>query len=180
MAHAKTATAGFSLHGEYRILAMTPKPKWFPLGLWLWMRRHGMLTWAIRSTSRARRNLVVLSANAGLGIVMQHLYGTTTYPLELTTAAIGTGNTAPADGDTALETPVVTGILRAVGELTDPATLYTEWFITNDELPNGEYKEFGLYAGTQLFTRALIESPTHTKADNEDTLIVYTVTASNA
>lgn len=122
-------------------------------------------------------NLVVASTNHGLGIIMQHLIGETTYPLEITQGKIGTGTTAPTSGDTDLETVTLAGILRATQDIT--ATSCTiEFYISNTDLANGTYNEFGLFCGTQLFSRSII-SPAFTKSTNEDTGIEYLITASN-
>jgi len=171
---------GFYVRGRYQILTLDPKPDHVPTEEWLKMRRDGRIAKHIRSVSPVHENLIMLDTDVGLNLIMQHFSGDVTYPLEIDLAAIGTGTTAPASTDTALETPVVTSIPRAIGELTAVDTFYTEWFITNDELANGEYTEFALYCGTQIFARSLIESPTHTKADNEDTLIVYSITCANS
>lgn len=170
----------FSIRGEYKIVSLKPKPAYVPTKEWLKMLRMGELQDQILRVSPVHKNLIMLDDNVGLNLVMQHLQGDDTFPLAINAAAIGTGTTAPTAADTALQTPVVTGIPRAIGELTDVDTLYTEWFISNDELANGEYTEFGLYCGTQLFSRSLISGPTHTKGDNEDTLIVYTFVATNS
>lgn len=176
---ANEVASGFYVRGRYQIITMDPKPEWVPTNEWLKMRREGKLADKIRSISPVHENLIMLDTDVGLNLFLQHLSGDDTFPLELTTASIGTGTTPPSDSDTDLETPVTEDIPRAIGEITDPATFYSEWFISNDELPNDEYTEFGLFAGTQIFCRSLIESPTHTKSDNEDTLIVYSIIASN-
>lgn len=156
---------------------MDPKPFFVPVATWLWMRRKGLIDSWIKETSPVIENLVVLSDGYGVNLIMRHLQGDPLLPLVIDNASIGTGSTAPAATDTDLETPVVTGIIRATGTLTAPDTLVTEWFITNDELPNGTYNEFGLKCGTRLWARSII-SPSHTKASNEDTLIEYTTEGS--
>lgn len=165
------------IRGCYRIIRLKPKPAWIETATWLRLLREGMLEGMIISKSPLIQNHVVFNADHGVDLFLQHLSGDTTYPLELDFAGIGTGTTPPTDSDTDLETPVVTEIVRAIVEK-ETDHIRTEWFITNDELPNGTYNEFGLYSGTQLFCRSLIE-PSHTKSDNEDTLIEYFVYASN-
>lgn len=122
-------------------------------------------------------NLVVLNANRGLNLLIQALGGLTIYPLEIDNASIGTGDNVPADSDTDLETPVLENIIKARTTI-NVDNLILEFFMTNDELANGTYTEFGLFCGNQLFARSII-SPSHTKADFEDTLIEYTITADN-
>lgn len=167
----------FGFNGKYRVITLEKKPSWIPVSVWLWMYHQGLLDSKIKRISPVIENLIVFNANHGLNLFIQHLAGNDTYPLEIDNASIGTGSTSPVDGDTDLETPVTTGIPRAtITESLD--NIVTEWFITNDELPNDTYTEFGLKCGTQLFCRSII-SPSHTKADNEDTLIEYTITGAN-
>lgn len=122
-------------------------------------------------------NLVVAGTNHGLGLITKQLIGITTYPLEITQAKIGTGTTAPTNSDTNLQTPTLAGILRSTQSAT--ATVATmEFFISNTDLPNGTYTEFGLFCGDQLFARSII-SPSYSKATNEDSGFEYVITLSN-
>lgn len=130
------------------------------------------------SKSPVISNLVVFNTDHGAQLILQHLAGDTTYPLNLDNASIGTGTTAAADTDTDLETPEVEDIPRVLVEI-NTDNIYTEWFIPSDELPNDTYTEFGLFAGTQLFARSII-SPSFTKGNNEDALVEYTIYAGNA
>lgn len=124
------------------------------------------------------KNLVVYSTNHGLGLIAQQLIGITTYPLEITQLKIGTGSTAPVAGNTDLQTPVTSGIIRATQSFTS-TTATIEFFVPNADLPNGTYNELGIFCGNQLFARSLI-SPSFTKATNEDTGIEYILTLSNS
>jgi hypothetical protein len=126
-------------------------------------------------------NIVVINATRGLNILMRHLGGDTAISLVVSSGAIGTGSTAPTTADTALATPVLTGIDVARATVnTDNVVL--EFFMTDSELANGTYNEFGVYvneATEKLFARSLI-SPAHTKSAGEDTLVEYTITASSS
>lgn len=168
----------FDLSGRYRFVSLKAKPKWIPVKVWLALYHAGLLeSWVIRR-GPVIENHVVFNEDHGVNLVIQHLGGIDTYPLELNLAAIGTGTTPPTDEDEDLETPVVTGIIRATVQV-NLDNIVTEWFMTDDELPAGEYTEFALYAGTQMFTRSLVD-PSHTKADGEDTLVEYTVAGNNS
>jgi len=123
-------------------------------------------------------NLVVSTTNAGLDLITQHLAGLTTYPLNIDKAAIGTGTTAPTATDTGLETAVLTGIDRADVVNRDATSIEMDFFITDAELANGSYSEFGIFCGAQLFARSIID-PAFTKASGEDTLINYQITFSS-
>lgn len=122
-------------------------------------------------------NLVMDGTNTGIGLITRRMTGSTTYDIQITTAEIGTGNTAPADGDTALVTPVLTGIVRSNQSYTSN-TCHIEFFIPNTDLANGTYKEFLLRCGTQAFARSLI-TPNFTKGSNVDTGIEYNFTLTN-
>lgn len=167
----------FNFGGKYRIITLRAKPSWIPVSVWLKLYHLGLLGAWVKRISPVIQNKIVFNTNNGLNIVMQHLSGDDTYPLHIDTASIGTGEAAPSDSDTSLEVPIVAGIPRATMELSLD-TLTTEWFITNDELPNGTYTEFGLHCGTQFFARSLID-PSHSKASNEDTLVEYIISAAN-
>ncbi len=169
----------FKMRGRYQILSLKPKPEWIPDAVWLDMVRTGKADEFIISRSPTIENLIMLDTDKGLNLIMQHLNAVTTYPLGVSTLSIGTGTNAPTSTDSNLQTPVTTGIAKAVGAVTSPGVFYSEWFITDTELPNGTYNELALFCGSQIFTRSRI-IPGHVKAALTDTLIVYTITASNA
>lgn len=133
----------------------------------------------ILRTSPWIKNLVMKGSNTGVNLIAQRLIGATTYDIAIDSAEIGTGNTAPANSDTNLQTPVAVGIVRAnqLVASTNIATLF--FFISDSDLPNGTYKEFGLRCGAQLFARSII-SPDYTKASSEDTVVEYQITVANA
>lgn len=168
----------FKMRGRYQILSMAPRPPWIPLAVWLQMRRTGKIDDKIIHRSPIIENLIMLDDDIGLNLIMQHISGDVTFPLEIDSLRIGTGTTPPASSDTNLQTPVLSGVVKAIGSLTAPGTYYSEWFITDGELANGSYNELGLFCGSQIFTRSLID-PAHVKAALTDTLIVYTITVSN-
>jgi len=115
--------------------------------------------------------------DGALALMAQQTVSGTTNLLKVTTLEMGTGDTAPVGTDTDLETPTVTDIPRANQSSTGPLA-YISFFISTLEIPDGEYKELGVRAGTTLFTRALI-SPTFTKSTNEDVRVDYEITYSD-
>lgn len=123
-------------------------------------------------------NLVVANSTSGVGLITQHLAGNTANPLEIDKAAIGTGTTSPTVADTGLETAVLTGIERTGISATD-TSVTVDFFITDGELANGTYSEFGIFADTRLFARSII-SPAFTKASGEDVSINYQITFSSS
>lgn len=122
-------------------------------------------------------NLVVVSASHGLNLIAQRLIGLSQYDVKITQAKIGTGSTAPTDGDTDLEAMELDGIIVA-NQSHSLGEAFLQFFISNQDLANGTYYEFGIFCGDQLFARSLI-SPSFTKATNEDVGIDYTITFTN-
>jgi len=122
-------------------------------------------------------NLIVLNDGNGLNLFIKQLLNGGN-SMEITQAKIGTGNTPPSSNDTDLEAPVVSGIMVAAKQETaiDEATF--EFFISDAELPEGTYREFGIFCGDALFARSLIV-PEYTKSINEDTKIDYIITVEN-
>jgi hypothetical protein len=118
-------------------------------------------------------NLVMQGASNGTGLVARQLAGDTTFPLAITSASIGTSATAPAITDTGLVASVLSGIvIRTKSSTATSVTL--SFFITDGELANGTYREFGLFCGARLFARSLI-SPVYTKATGQDAIITYEI-----
>lgn len=121
-----------------------------------------------------QNNLVMFGSDNGAGLITRLLAGDPTYPLTITSAAIGTGTATPDVSDTALETPVLSDIPIALSDQLT-ASLVLQFFIPDADLAQGNYTEFGLFAGTQLFARSVI-SPQYEKDANVDTVIEYTLT----
>lgn len=121
-------------------------------------------------------NKVVSSSGYGRNLLARALAGDGTYPPEITSASLGSGSTAPADGNTDLQTPVATGLTITNMVVTNDV-LQVDVFVPDGSLPNGTYAEFGLFCAGRLFCRILI-SPSYTKASGEDTLLSYTITIS--
>jgi hypothetical protein len=116
---------------------------------------------------------------------MKHLAGISSYSLAITHGELGTGNTAPAESDTALTTAADR---QTITLLTVSASnqITAQFFWADAELANATYREFGMFAaGTnltlgngQLFNHALL-SPVYTKATAEDTTVEAIVTINN-
>jgi len=130
----------------------------------------------LRETGWVENLIVSGSAGYGRNILLRQMSGDTTYPLQIDSAKIGTGTTAPVDSDTDLETIVLSGISVASTNLSNDQCEF-DFFMTDAQLANGTYKEFGLFMNGRLFARSLV-SPVHTKSANEDTTVSYVVTFS--
>ncbi len=122
-------------------------------------------------------NKVVSSSGYGRNIIARLLASDPTYSLAIDSAAVGSGSTAAADGDTDLETPVATGITITNATVANNIVQF-DVFVADASLANGTYREFGLFCDGRLFARILI-NPNYTKALGEDTLFAYTLTLSS-
>ena len=118
-------------------------------------------------------NLVMQGVSNGTGIIARQLVGDVTYPIAITSASIGTSATAPTIGDTGLITSVLSGIIIRTKSAT-ATTITLSFFISDAELVNGTYREFGLFCGARLFARSLI-SPVYTKSTGQDAIITYEI-----
>jgi len=119
------------------------------------------------------KNLVVLNETRGGNLIVRRLGNDITYDLVITKAKIGTGTAPPVNSDTDLQTPVAT--------IPDVAqrTIYLDkvllsFFISDANLPNGTYNEFGVFCADRLFARTLIV-PAYVKGTGEDTNIDYEI-----
>lgn len=116
-------------------------------------------------------NKVVSSSGYGRNIIIRQLSGDNTYTLEIDSAAVGDGNTAAADGDTALGNSLVSSI-PITNMTVNNDQLQVDVFVADGNLADDTYEEFGLFANGRLITRIII-SPAYTKATGEDTLFTY-------
>jgi len=120
------------------------------------------------------QNKVVSSNGYGRNLILRQMAGDTTYPIEIDSAAIGDGNTAPADGNTGLANSLVSGIDITNMSITNNV-LTIDVFVADGNLPNDTYEELGFFAAGRLISRIII-SPAYTKSTGEDTLFTYTLT----
>jgi hypothetical protein len=125
-------------------------------------------------TTPAMPNKVVSSSGYGRNLIARQLAGDTTFSMEIDSASIGTSSTAAADGQTNLVASAVSGI-SITNMVVANNVLTVDVFVASGELPNGTYREFGLFCNGRLFARIVI-SPDYTKGTNEDTLFTYTLT----
>lgn len=122
------------------------------------------------------KNLVVANANHGINLVAKQLGGDTTYPLEITRCELGIGTTPPSVSDTELEDTVAGGgsPINKSSVIIGTSSVEIGFFVPNIQLPDAEYTEFGLFCGTQLFARSIID-PAYSKSGAEDIKVDYTI-----
>jgi hypothetical protein len=147
--------------------------------------KHGKIAEAQALIARGdvkviQRNLVVASLNYGLDILVQYLLsaynGSFAFPLGIAYGEIGTGTTAPASTDTALQTPT-NRISITYGADSGFNTAVTQFFFPDSTLANGTYTEFGTFIGGSntigsgnMFNHALF-STAYSKSAGTDTTV---------
>lgn len=126
------------------------------------------------------KNLVVDGTDTGFNLILDRLYGTNTYTLNITHLDIGTVNTAPTISDVTLGSAVARASIATKSQSIDSVTF--NFFFADADLPNGSYEEVGLFVDGsatistgKMFTHALFGS-TYTKATGENTTIEYILT----
>ena len=116
-------------------------------------------------------NQVLNTTDRGVQLLIQHMAGVTTNPIDIDTLSIGTGNTARTPTMTDLVTPVTTDIpfadRAAVGN-----EFEADFFILDSELPDDTYYEVGVFMHGKMYASALI-SGGFSKVTGEDLLISY-------
>lgn len=119
-------------------------------------------------------NKVVMSSGYGRNLIARRLAGDATYDIEIDSASIGDDNTAAADAQTDLISPLVEDIPITNSTAVDDVVT-VDVFVADANLPDDTYEEFGLFCDGRLFARVVI-SPAYTKATGEDTLFTYELT----
>ena len=128
-------------------------------------------TGEVISVSPWMENLVMDSPSKGVGAVADWL------STAITRFKVGTGTTPPADSDTDLGTTVLNKASIASVEVSGNVVLFS-LFATTAELANGTYTEFGMFIGTTIFSRLLID-PAYVKGTNQDSTFEYEYTINN-
>jgi len=108
-------------------------------------------------------NLIVNGTDTGFNLILDRLYGTNTYTLNITHLDIGTAITTPALSDTVLGAPVARTAVATRSLVGDEITF--RFFFADADLTNGSYNEVGLFVdgtGTvstgKMFSHALFGS----------------------
>ena len=121
-----------------------------------------------------QKNKVMNNTDRGVQLLIQHMAGITTNPIDIDTLSIGTGSSPRTTAMTDLEVPVTTGIPYA-----DRGAISNEWagdfFILDAELPDDTYNEIGIFMHELMYATALIDGG-FSKVTGEDLLISYKAT----
>jgi hypothetical protein len=120
-------------------------------------------------------NLVVQNSNAGVNLLVDAIRDGKS--IQIDEGQIGKDNTSPTDSDTGLGNAIVTGesVQSTDGTVN---TVTFSFFITDEQLPDDTYEEFGLFTNGNLFARSLFDS-SYTKGGNTDTRVNHKITFNN-
>jgi hypothetical protein len=135
-----------------------------------------------------QENLIVDSSNYGSDILVQYLIsgytGTFNFPLGIAWGEIGTGNTTPAAGDTALTTPTNRAAVSYAADFGFNAA-QLQFFFPDAVLANETYYECGSFIGGDstigsgnMFNHALFASG-YSKSAGVDTTLEIDIAISN-
>lgn len=110
------------------------------------MKIKGEMTFTIRDakTDKIKRviKLTNLVVTVGRAVIAERIAGTNTNSLNVDFGELGTGTTAPVNGDTALETPI---FRKAISSFTSSSNqAFLSFFYTAGEV-SGTLREFGTF-----------------------------------
>ena len=138
-----------------------------------------------------QNNMIVWSLNYGFDVLVQFLISAYTgsfafaSTLGIAWGEIGTGNTTPANTDTALTTPTNRTTISYAADLGFNEA-QTQFFFPDGTLTNGTYYEFGTFIGGtssigtgNLFNHALFGTP-YAKSSGVDTTVEVDFQFSNS
>ena len=125
-------------------------------------------------------NIIVDSSNYGIDILVQYLLsaynGSFSFPLGIAWGELGTGNTTPTAGDTALTTPTNRAPVAYAAD-NGFNTAQIQFFFPDAVLANEDYYECGSFIGGSssigsgnMFNHALFSSPYSKSAGTDTTL----------
>lgn len=125
-----------------------------------------------------QENVISNADTCGHNIIIRHLFGDITYPLEITRARFGTTNVEPVATDSDIDTPLAYDIEIANREITNTQEVKVYFFAPTVYIPDDTYYTFACYAGTKVFGMHLLDIP-FVKVGNVDTTIEYTYSIDN-
>jgi len=128
-------------------------------------------------STQEQENLIVNSTGHGYDLITRMLGGDPTYELTIDSAAIGTSGTAASASDTDLLASAFSGIEVVSVEYPTTGKVILTFFITDGQLANATYREFGIFSNGRLFARSVFGSPL-TKGSNQNITIEYSLTFS--
>jgi hypothetical protein len=149
-----------SLKGKFRIILSDPVTK------------------EIIQTGDWQENIISNASNCGHNIILQHIYGDITYPLEITRARFGTTNVTPLDTHSDIDSPLAYDIEISTREYVSTTEVKFYFFAPSVYIPDDTYYTFATYAGTKVFGMHLLDTPL-VKAGSVDCTIEYSYVVDN-
>jgi hypothetical protein len=137
------------------------------------------VTKEIIHTGEWQENLISNADTHGHNLIIRHLYGDVTYPLEITRARFGTVNTAPTSADTDIASPLAYDIEIASRSITSATEVQILFFAPTVYIPDDTYYTFGVYAGNKIFGMHLLDTPLE-KVGATDITIEYSYQVTNS
>jgi hypothetical protein len=126
-----------------------------------------------------QENVISNADTNGHNIIIRHLYGDVTYPLEITRARFGTANTTPLASHTDIASPLAYDIEIASRSIVSATEVNILFFAPSVYIPDNTYYTFACYAGTKVFGMHLLDTP-FVKSGAVDTTIEYSYSINNA
>ena len=126
-----------------------------------------------------QENVISNADTCGHNIIIRHLYGDVTYPLEITRARFGTVNTTPLSSHTDIASPLAYDIEIASRSIVSATEVSILFFAPSVYIPDDTYYTFACYSGTKVFGMHLLDTPFE-KAGSVDTTIEYSYSIDNA
>lgn len=124
------------------------------------------------------QNLIMANSVGGFRAIIDAMVGERA-SIELDECRLGTGDTAPTEDDTGLETEVVDDILLGDTPVVEPKSVTFQFFAPSAEVPDGTYTEVGFFMQGDMWSRVLA-IPEYEKGSGEDTTIEYVINFENA
>lgn len=137
------------------------------------------ITKEVTHTTEWQENLISKASNCGHNIIIQHLYGDVTYPLEITRARFGTTNVTPLETHSDIDTPLAYDIQIASREYISVTEVKFYFFAPNVYIPDDTYYTFACYASNKVFGMHLLDTPL-VKSGATDITIEYGYSIANA
>ena len=149
-----------SLKGKFRIILSDPETK------------------EIIQTGEWQENLISNASNCGHNLIIQHLYGDITYPLEITRARFGTTNVTPLEAHSDIDSPLAYDIEISDREYVSTTEVKFYFFAPSVYIPDDTYYTFAVYANSKVFGMHLLDTPL-VKSGATDITVEYSYSVSN-
>lgn len=136
------------------------------------------ITKEVIETGAWQENLISNASDCGHNIILQHIYGDITYPLEITRARFGTTNVTPLATHSDIDSPLAYDIEISTREYISTTEVKFYFFAPSVYIPDDTYYTFATYSGTKVFGMHLLDTPL-VKVGLTDITIEYSYSVNN-